>query len=305
MNAYIVAVDGGGTKTLARLTDSSGQKLGQWQAGPAHLTNDLAGALDTLQQLLTTVLQESDVAPAEIKVVIGIAGAGDDGLKRYCEMALQAFDFKQVLVTTDAKTSLYGANAGQPVVAVALGTGSVAMRLDDHLHERQFGGWGFNIGDEGGGAALGKAAVRSLLWDLDRLPSTPGLLSLTLGKTIGFDKNQLLVWLRQANANQYAALAPAVIQMAEQGCPQALQVLKKHAADVETLILISHEHTNLPVVILGGLAKVTVPYLSETVQQWIIPSKGDALDGAFLLACQLQNTKPDTNSLSSQQHRSL
>lgn len=287
MNAYILAIDGGGSKTLARLTDRAGQQLGQWQAGPAHLTNDLAAALDTLQQLLTAVLEQSQRPAQQISLVIGIAGAGDEGLKRYCEMALQPFGFHQLCITTDARTSLYGANAGQPVVAVALGTGSVAMRLDAQGNERQFGGWGFSIGDEGGGAAMGKAAVRSLLWDIDRLPAPPGLLSLELGKQIGMEKNQLLAWLRQANANQYAALAPTVVRLAEQGCPQALQVLKKHAADVETLIQISHEHSNLPVVILGGLAKVTAPYLSAAVQKCLIPSQGDALDGAFLLACQL------------------
>lgn len=286
MPVYLLGIDGGGSKTLALLCDAQGVEMAQASSGPAHLTNDLPGACDTVIQLITTVLQQAKLTPAQIVLVVGIAGAGDERLKQHLLTALKPDQFAGCYVTTDAKTSLHGANSGAPVVAIALGTGSVAMRLDQRQQEQQVGGWGFSIGDEGGGAAMGKAAVRAALWELDCHPDNYSSLAQYIFSVIGQNKTDMLTWLRQANANQYAALAPRVIELAG-SCKAALGVLHKHAADVELLIKATRADTELPVVVLGGLAAATVPYLSATVQSWCQSAKADSVRGAILIARQL------------------
>ncbi|MDZ7871002.1 MAG: N-acetylmuramic acid 6-phosphate etherase [Rheinheimera sp.] len=286
MPVYLLGIDGGGSKTLALLCDAQGVELAQASSGPAHLTNDLTGACDTVLQLITTVLQQAKLTPAQIVLVVGIAGAGDDRLKQHLLTTLKPEQFAGCYVTTDAKTSLHGANSGAPVVAIALGTGSVAMRLDQSQQEQQVGGWGFNIGDEGGGAAMGKAAVRAALWEQDCHSQSYSSLAQYIFSVIGQNKTDMLTWLRQANANQYAALAPRVIELAG-SCPAALGVLHKHAADVELLIRATRADTELPVVVLGGLAAATVPYLSARVQSWCQSAKADSVRGAVQIARQL------------------
>ncbi|WP_208931443.1 N-acetylmuramic acid 6-phosphate etherase [Rheinheimera sp. F8] len=286
MPVYLLGIDGGGSKTLALLCDAQGVEMAQASSGPAHLTNDLPGACDTVIQLITTVLQQAKLTPAQIVLVVGIAGAGDERLKQHLLTALKPDQFAGCYVTTDAKTSLHGANSGAPVVAIALGTGSVAMRLDQRQQEQQVGGWGFSIGDEGGGAAMGKAAVRAALWEQDCHPDNYSSLAQYIFSVIGQNKTDMLTWLRQANANQYAALAPRVIELAG-SCKAALGVLHKHAADVELLIKATRADTELPVVVLGGLAAATVPYLSATVQSWCQSAKADSVHGAILIARQL------------------
>lgn len=286
MPVYLLGIDGGGSKTLALLCDTQGVELAQASSGPAHLTNDLPGACDTVLQLISTVLQQAQLKPAQIVLVVGIAGAGDERLKQHLLTALKPDQFAGCYVTTDAKTSLHGANSGAPVVAIALGTGSVAMRLDQSQQEQQVGGWGFSIGDEGGGAAMGKAAVRAALWEQDCHPDSYSSLAQYIFSVIGQNKTDMLTWLRQANANQYAAFAPTVIDLAGR-CPAALGVLHKHAADVELLIKATRADTELPVVVLGGLAAATVPYLSARVQSWCQSAKADSVHGAILIARQL------------------
>ncbi|MDX2367204.1 MAG: hypothetical protein QNK36_02165, partial [Colwellia sp.] len=53
---YILGVDGGGTKTLARLINLTTQE--QWQAssGPSSLTNDFTGAVNVLNRLIDDVI---------------------------------------------------------------------------------------------------------------------------------------------------------------------------------------------------------------------------------------------------------
>jgi glucosamine kinase len=280
---YLLAIDGGGSKTVARLQhEASGQ---QWQAtaGPAQLSNDLPLAITNVRQLC---LQQAAITPQQIVACLGLAGAGNPQLHAAFCQQLQ-LDFAAWQLTTDARTSLYGANNGQPVVMVALGTGSVAMRLTADGTEQQTGGWGFIIGDEAGGAWLGKLAVRQLLWQFDSdsgLNSFISPLICALAQHCGTSINTVLPWLKQANATDFAALAPLVFS--HSNCPLAHQILQQQAAAIAELITCCLGQRDLPVVLLGGLAASSQPHLSHDIKSLLQPAKGNALDGGLILAAQ-------------------
>jgi glucosamine kinase len=283
---YLLAIDGGGSKTVARLQHkASGQ---QWQAtaGPAQLSNDLPLAITNVRQLCLQLCQQAAITPSQIVACIGLAGAGNPQLHAAFCQQLQ-LDFAAWQLTTDARTSLYGANTGQPVVMVALGTGSVAMRLTADGTEQQTGGWGFTIGDEAGGAWLGKLAVRQLLWQLDidsGLSSVISPLIHALAQHCGTSVNTVLPWLKQASATNFAALAPLVFT--HSSCPLAQQILQQHAAAIAELITCCLGQHDLPVVLLGGLAASSQPYLNPDIKALLQPAKGNALDGCLILAAQ-------------------
>ncbi|MDX3775081.1 BadF/BadG/BcrA/BcrD ATPase family protein [Chromatiaceae bacterium AAb-1] len=282
---WLLAIDGGATKTQARLLNTgTGQ---QWQqlSGPASVNNDLAGALRTVRQLITRLCAEAGVTSGQLIAAMGLAGAGNSGLhQQFCQQL--DIPLHKLLLTTDARTSLYGANLGKPVVVVALGTGSVAMQLDNKLAEHQFGGWGFSIGDEGGGAWLGKQAVKQLLNEFDSLTGIHSQLATRLSKQLGHQRPALLHWLKNAQAHDYAALTPQIFELAPD-CPQASRLIQLHRAAVIELIQISRAGTDLPVILLGGLAAVTRPLLGDYYSPWLQDARGNALDGAILLARQL------------------
>ena len=282
---WILTLDGGGSKTLACLTNTANSQQWQQQAGPASLTNDFELAISHIQQLSQALCQQASVASQQVVAVMGLAGAGNPQQHQQATQLLQD-DYQQLLITTDARTSLYGANLGQPVLVVALGTGSVAMRLLADGSEQQIGGWGFNIGDEGGGAWLGKQVVRELLWQVDSLAGVQSPLLQAVAQHIGDSAGRLLPWLKHASPTDFAEFAPLVFQFANQ-CPVAAMLRQRHVDAVEQLIWQGLEHFSLPVVVLGGLASATVPLLSPACQALLQVARGNALDGGLLLTQQL------------------
>jgi glucosamine kinase len=285
---WILTVDGGGSKTLARLTDTVSGRQWQQQAGPASLTNDFALALHNINQLSAALCRDAGVDSSKLQVVMGLAGAGNPQQQQQAYAQLAPL-YHSLLITTDARTSLYGANLGQPVLVVALGTGSVAMRLLPDGTEQQIGGWGFNIGDEAGGAWLGKLAVRQLLWQVDSLDGIQSPLLQAIAGKIGNSAAQLLPWLKTAEPNDFAALAPLVFQYQRQ-CAVAANLLQQQTAAVSQLITQGLAHYALPVVLLGGLAAATLPLLPDSLRAQLQTARGSALDGAFILATQHHTT---------------
>lgn len=279
---YLLAIDGGGSKTLGvLLCQSSGQRW-QAQSGPAQLSNDFASAIKNVRDICQQLCQQAHITTQQITAVLGLAGASnpEQHTKFYQELALP---FAKWQLTTDARTSLYGANLGEPVAVVAVGTGSVAMRLQADGTELQVGGWGFHIGDEGGGAWLGQQLVRQLLWQLDWQQSLSPMLQ-AVANQCGDEAASILPWLKQATPADFASLAPLVYQFAE---PMALQLQAHQAEAISELALCCLNQHKLPLVLLGGLANQCQHLLTDTLRRQLQPAKGDALAGGLVLAAQL------------------
>ena len=282
MTAYFLGIDGGGTKTLARLEDSTGNQL-TLKSGASSLTQDLTGAINNIAGLSRQILARSGKRPDQVHLACGVAGAGNPASAEKLRERLKALGFLSVQITSDAQTSLLGAGAGTPIVMVAIGTGSVAMRLGRDGEIRQFGGWGLAVGDEGSGAAIGKSVVRSLLWELDTYGKAVSLLCQQIMSEVGEERAQILPWLQRAGSREYAALAPAVFSHLPD-CPIARDIIGKTAVEVDRLIQAASGNEVLPLALLGGLADKLSPHLHPDHQQRQIPPLGTALDGACMLA---------------------
>ncbi|MCH8538902.1 MAG: ATPase, partial [Alkalimonas sp.] len=246
MTDYLLGIDAGGTKTLGRLQQRSTGRSWQLKMGSASLTNDYNNAAATLYQLISNLFELAQCGGEQVTVVAGVPGAGNLQLRKSLELHLAEL-CPHLWITTDAKTSVYGANQGEPVVVVALGTGSVGMRLEASGEERQFGGWGFIIGDEGSGAILGKMAVRQVLDELDRTRRFGSKLAKAVTAVIGTDPANILSWLKNATVNDFSRLAPLVLPLAP-ACPQAANVFQRYLDDVVELIDLSCLDVDLPVV---------------------------------------------------------
>jgi glucosamine kinase len=283
-NQYILGLDGGGTKTIARLVNIKTEQ--QWQeiSGPASLTNDFSVALKNNQEMCHSLLRQANIKADKVVAVLGMAGAGD--VKKVAEFTnLINIPFAKFEVCTDAKTSLFGANMGKPVAVVSLGTGSVGATLYPDGHNTQTGGWGFVAGDEGGGAKLGLLAIQLVLTELQKENEEHTPLADAISKRFGNLAN-IVTWSTTASPRDFAELAPLTFSL-NGHCPLASQAISSHLQSVEALINNTRAKSNLPVVILGGLAKSTKVLLSPIVKALLIEQKGIALDGACLLARRL------------------
>lgn len=293
---YILGVDGGGTKTIARLINLTTKK--QWQAvsGPSSLTNNFNGAVNVLTCLTEDLIGQAGCQPLELIAVFGLAGTSDsDAVTKLKKIFLNRFN--ALYICSDATTSAYGANNGDEVAVVALGTGSVGMRLQLNkqgaLTQHLVGGLGFLIGDEGGGAKLGYHSVQALVTEFQCFGCAKSKLAQAIAAFINTNistkesnvitQQTLDDWITNAQPVDFAKLSP-LVTLYQHDCPVAEKIVTNHVASVESLIRDTRADTTLPVILLGGLAQFTQTLLSATTQNFLISPKGDALDGACLLA---------------------
>ncbi|GHF83423.1 BadF/BadG/BcrA/BcrD ATPase family protein [Thalassotalea marina] len=293
-NRYILGVDGGGTKTIGRIIKLNTNE--QWQAcvGPASLTNDFDLAVTNCQRLVEQLLSACGARREEVVTVMGLAGAGNQEKAAIFTEHLST-GFRGFEVCTDAKTSLYGANAGEPVVVISLGTGSVGATLAVDGQSTLKGGWGFTVGDEGSGAKLGVLIIQSVLSELETQDEVMSALTQAVCQKISQRRDKLIEWSTLAKPIDFADLAPLVFEQVDT-CSLAKTVLAQHVKNVENLIEKTRGNYQLPVVLLGGLAQPTMPYLNPLIQELIMSPKGNSLDGACFLAKQLLNKENKENT---------
>jgi glucosamine kinase len=289
---YILGVDGGASKTIARLIKLTTQE--QWQAtlGPSSLTNDFVGAIKVLTTLIDNLVAQADCQLQDVIAVFGLAGAGNSDAVAKLQQTF-THRFSALEIYSDAHTSAYGANNGGEVAMIALGTGSVGMRLQlnelGELTQHLVGGWGFLIGDEGGGAKLGYHSIQALIAEFERFGQARSQLTQAVAAVINDNgsadvtRQDIVAWLANAKPFDFSELSPLVTQH-QSSCPVAQKVIVNHIVSVEALIAATLADTRLPVVLLGGLAPFTEKLLSASTKSLLLNAKGDALDGACLLA---------------------
>lgn len=164
-----VGVDAGGTKTAALAV--AGDRSCRL-AGPAAqaLRDGPEAAAAVVSALLSDARRQLDGAPLA-GVAVGLAGAGRDTVREAVGAALApALDGAPLAVTHDADIAYHAAWGDGSGALLLVGTGSLVYARTDAGETVRAGGWGTVLGDDGSGAALGRAALRALLAALDGGP---------------------------------------------------------------------------------------------------------------------------------------
>ena len=289
MRNYLIAIDGGGTKTLGLLKNISTGESWSKKVGGSSLTTDFKLACKIIISLAKELSEQSGIEPKEITLVCGVAGAGNENKRKILEYKLKR-EYKNVLVVNDGVTSLYGAGKGKPIIVAALGTGSVVTRLDNNGNAKQFGGWGFPASDGGSGAFIGRLLVKEALFEFDKIAgsSTAEAIFHDCFKLIGDTKQSILDWLNTANPSDYATIAPLVFIHRKKN-PVAQLIFDKAVTEVVRLIELAQSNPNkrLPVAIIGGLAEPLFGGLKEKTKSQIVMPEGNSIDGALYLAAKM------------------
>jgi len=280
---YHVAVDGGGTRTRLLLAAGDGSPLGRVEAGPTSLALRGAGAWRDIVAALARLLAEAGLhalAPAQLHLALGLAGAGNPALR---EAFLDAAPgFARTVLVTDTHAACLGAHGGAPGSVLIAGTGSAGYRLHADGSGRLAGGWGFPAGDGGSGARLGLAAVAQALVAMDA--GAPSPLDRAVRDALGGSRAVALGWLHGAPSTRYATLAPLVLDAAARGEADAVAMAQEAGTALAALAAILDPAGEAPLALVGGLAGPMRPFLPPGLATRLTPPRGDALDGALLLA---------------------
>jgi glucosamine kinase len=291
---HLIGIDGGGTGTRAKLTAADGTVLGQGQAGPSALNQGVAQAwhhiTDAVADALSAAGLHGDAArvnepefQARCGLGLGLSGAENPGWVRDFHAAAPAWG--QVTLETDGYAAVLGAHAGRPGALVAVGTGSVGEALHADGRRLTAGGWGWQIGDEAGGAWLGQHAVRIAQHAIDgRAPA--GALARAIWAECGADRPTLLDWCAAANQTSYAALARRVFEL-EAADPAAAELIARAVDATLAIVHALDPRAELPLVIVGGIGQRLLSdpsqRLAHRLSQPLVTPAGDAADGALQL----------------------
>lgn len=159
-------VDGGGTKTeLFLLEGVSGEALllkGQ-ASNPTTVGLETARArvVDLLEQGLAKLHKTS---PDMSGLCVALAGADRQEEAAAWQRALEArFPSSVVEVVNDALAALTAGTRGTSGVVLIAGTGSIAVGETNKGVVKRAGGYGYLLGDEGSGFAIGQAGLRAAI----------------------------------------------------------------------------------------------------------------------------------------------
>lgn len=192
-----------------------------------------------------------------------------------------------VAVASDVVTAHAGALHGGPGVLLLAGTGAVAFGLDEEGH-RLADGWGPELGDFGSGSWIGREGVRAVLRAGVGL-GAPTRLTADLAAVFG-DRSPV-AWLADGDApvgQRLGTVAPFVLDAAADGDPAAVGIVDE-AVRLLGASASAAAADGGPLALHGGLTShpfFHARLVDEVVARGfvLVPSPGDALDGAALIA---------------------
>jgi glucosamine kinase len=249
---FKIGVDGGGTKTELVLLDGTGAEVAHHLApgcNPSQVGPDEARAI--LNAALDELLAQSKIEDPKSKIAATLLFmAGNRTFWRETADNLQGFG--RITTADDSVPVLELATAGAPGLVLHAGTGSfVAARSPDGA-VHYAGGLGWKFGDPGSSFDIGRRALGLALLELQASPGNTALspLAEALRSHTGltdYTANSRFFY-NDAGANaKIAAFAPLVIQLAEQDCGPAQQVVADSITDLARLAdSVIHRHFPSP-----------------------------------------------------------
>ncbi len=214
-------VDVGGTKTTVLLADGDRVVARAAAPGAAVRPGRALVSSSRIASAVRSALAQAGKLEADV-LVVGAAGAGREPARTELREGLRIERVAtRVIVTGDLDIALEAAFGDGPGLVILSGTGSVAMaRLPDGTLARQ-GGLGWQLGDEGSGYAIGRAALAAVGRAQESRGPPTGLSARLLAAARVPDFDALVGWSTTAQPGEVAALAGPVLEAADQHDPVA------------------------------------------------------------------------------------
>lgn len=232
-----LGIDGGGSNLRLAVTEDNLNVIAETQretANPSTIGRDAAKAL--IQDAIQEIVEKSPPIQA---VGIGIAGAAKAHSAEWLqEVVGEILPDARVIPSSDMEIALVGANGERRGVLILAGTGSVAYGVNDSGEELQVGGWGYLLGDEGGGYWIGMEALRTISHSADGTYDYNSSLYQRVMDELNFPHpKNLIAWLYRGDSKvrEVAKLAALVLEEAEGGDSRALTIIESAADHLSRL----------------------------------------------------------------------
>ncbi|PTM92158.1 N-acetylglucosamine kinase [Mycoplana dimorpha] len=283
MADLIIGIDGGGTSCRAAVADPDGTVLGRGRSGAANILTDPNNAIVSITEAAEAACRDAGIPVetiAKASAFLGLAGTNVGNLTQYVRERLP---FRHTDIDSDGLIALQGAIGDAEGSVAILGTGTIFMaRRAGTVH--YIGGWGFIIGDLGGGARLGHALLQEALLAHDGIHPRSAVTDAILAE-FKHDPTAMVEFARLSKPGDFGRYAPLVFQHAQQNDPGALALVEAAARSVnESLDAITRIGGHERLCLLGGLAPLYPAWLEPRHRAILVDPQADALAGAVALA---------------------
>jgi glucosamine kinase len=232
----VLGIDGGGTRTRASIV-AGDQVVAHVENGSIkRLRVGAEAAEQNLRAMLAEVFRQAGLQAVDAASV-GVASATLPGVPEWIQAVFRDFGIDRSEVVGDEVIALDAAFKGGPGILQIAGTGSNTIGRAPDGGRECAGGWSSRLGDEGSGYWIGLHAVRRALHAYDR--EEPTRILDRVGEIWGTPTVEALVQLGDSTPGpDFAALAPAMDELAEAGDAVAVGVLNDAAADLVKFVLL-------------------------------------------------------------------
>ena len=238
---YYLGIDGGGTKTVAAVSDvngniitkKTGRSINFYSVGMDAARQNLADVISMLYE----EIGECRFAGAYIGCSALDNEADEELTKKLCDGVVDA---ERLKLHSDVHIALGAVGKAEyPCVAIC-GTGSIAVALNKDGSTVVSGGWGHIIGDEGSAYAVAVRAIRLCCIACDKGDEAPLLKKGC--EYFGVDNFRLAIdkiYSPDTTKDVLAGFAEYVGMLAQEGDSQALGIMTAEAeAFAETVLIL-------------------------------------------------------------------
>jgi N-acetylglucosamine kinase-like BadF-type ATPase len=234
---WIVGVDAGGTKTSVIVAKDGEIVSRSTGTGAKMRTGRGIACATTIGEVVRRALAQAGQTRGDT-LIAGVAGAGREAERDELRQAFRSEALaERVVVIGDTEMALAAAFGDRPGIVITAGTGSMGIARDPYGRMHRAGGYGWQMGDEGSGYALGRAALGAVGRAADDRSPRTELTSLLLKMTRSETLDALIRWAAAAGPAEVASLAPAVFEAAQSGDTVAAGIMDYGARELAALAL--------------------------------------------------------------------
>lgn len=307
---YVLAIDGGGTKTTAIICDEKGQCFAQidtTRSNPTAMDQPYFEA--TIHSIMQSLQQQNPQIVAEVtSCFAGMAGVMELQAESMVESILRQYvcDSATIKVDNDALIALYAGTLGKAGIVQIAGTGAITMGYDKQQHYHRVGGWGYLFDDEGSGYNLGVQLLKAVLQSYDgRAPRT--ILTEAVMKHFSVDDVPQLIACVYGEEHPRTVIAPLsayIVAAADDGDLVAKRIIEEACQNYFKAIKACYlrmawGQEEVPVVLCGGVftnENYFVPRLQAMAMEQTLPFRFKTpalppIGGAVIAALQQINVQ--------------
>ncbi|HEX5472667.1 MAG TPA: BadF/BadG/BcrA/BcrD ATPase family protein [Lacipirellulaceae bacterium] len=280
----IVAVDTGGTKTLACLADlnAPGDRRilarGRSSAGNPFSVG-FAQATRAIGDAIAQARSTASIGGGRVeRLILSIAGAANHQIaEQFVRWVRDTKLAKQVAIVSDVLPILAAGTPECCGIALIAGTGSIAFGRTCDGRTKRCGGWGYLLGDEGSGYSVGRSALWHALRDLEsEAVWHPDSLTEAVVNELRVKSVSELTKAVYTSSDPRACIASLsriVVELGEKGEKKAEEILDTAASELADLVartaeLIDGSMVPIPLAIGGGFL-VSSQRVREKLFDWL------------------------------------